>query len=298
MRIEQRLAFIGFGEAAQAFTAGWKSEVELEICAYDIKTDQASTRHAKQEDYRRTGVHSASSATDAVSQADVIISAVTADAVLDAAASVLPALTSRQLYVDINSAAPDRKCKAARMIASQGAAYVDVAVMAPVQSGRHRTPLLIGGPGARRIESLFRRLDMNFEVVSDEVGYASTVKMVRSVMVKGLEGLVIECMLAGVAAGVDRHLLISLDSSFPGMEWEKLAGYMLERAITHGRRQAAEMRDVAVTLNDMGLGSSMAAASAERLQWLADMDLGRVFPYGLPDNYLALAETVLARIKQ
>lgn len=293
-RFSETIAFIGFGEAGQALADGWRSVAELEIRAYDIKTDDRRTRRTKMDDYARHAVTPALSAAEAAEGADIVVSAVTADAVLDAADSVLPALGEGQLYLDINSAAPSKKRAAAERICEAGGSYVDVAVMAPVHPGRHRTPLLIGGPGAKRIEALFERLGMNFEIVSDRVGDASTVKMVRSVMIKGIESLTIECILAAVEAGIDDRILDSLEKSFPGMDWKRRAGYMLERVVRHGERRAAEMREVAATLEDMGIGGTMASATAERQQWLADLAPAARFPDGIPDDYRVLAATILA----
>lgn len=293
-RLSERIAFIGFGEAGQAFAEGWRTEAELDIRAYDIKTDDALTRDGKLEDYARYAVTPAQSAVEAASGADIIVSAVTAGATEEAAESVFPVLSGGQLYLDVNSAAPSRKRRAADRIAEAGGSYVDVAVMAPVRPNRHRTPLLIGGPGAGHVESLFKRLNMNFEVVSEKVGDASTVKMVRSIMIKGIESLTVECMLAAVKAGIDDRILASLEKSFPGMNWKKRAGYMLERVAMHGQRRAEEMREVAVTVVDMGIGGTMAAATAERQQWVADLDLAARFPDGVPDDYLVLANAILA----
>lgn len=292
--LNETVAFIGFGEAGQALAEGWRTEADIEIRAYDIKTDDPATREAKLRDYARHAVTPALSATAAASGADIVVSAVTADAVLDAAESVLPVIGPGQLYLDINSAAPRRKRRASERIAEAGASYVDIAVMAPVHPSLHRTPLLIGGPGARRVEPLFGRLNMNFEVISDRVGDASTVKMVRSVMMKGLESLIVECVLAAVTAGIDDRILDSLEKSFPGMDWRTRAGYMLERVVRHGERRAAEMREVAATLEDLGIGGTMAAATAERQQWLADLSPAGRFPDGIPEDYRRIAEGVLA----
>ena len=293
-RLSETIAFIGFGEAGQAFAEVWRTEADVDIRAYDIKTDDALTRDGKLQDYARHRVTPAQSAVEAASGADIIVSAVTAGATEDAAESVLPALSGGQLYLDVNSAAPSRKRRAAERIAEAGGDYVDVAVMAPVRPNLHRTPLLIGGPGAGQAESLFKRLGMKFEVVSDRVGDASTVKMVRSIMIKGIESLTVECMLAAVKAGIDDRILASLENSFPGMNWRKRAGYMLERVAMHGQRRAEEMREVAVTVEDMGLGGTMAAATAERQQWVADLDPAGLFPDGVPDDYLVLANAILA----
>ena len=293
-RLSETIAFIGFGEAGQALAEGWRSEADMEIRAYDIKTDDRRTRDDKMDDYARHAVKPAMSAVEAAEGADIVISAVTADAVLDAADSVLSALGDGQLYLDINSAAPSKKRRASERIAEAGGCYVDVAVMAPVNPALHRTPLLIGGPGAGRIEPLFTRLDMNFEIISEIVGDASTVKMVRSVMIKGIESLTVECILAAVKAGIDGRILDSLEKSFPGMDWKRRAGYMMERSAKHGERRAAEMREVAATLDDMGIGGTMATATAERQQWMADLAPAKSFPDGIPDDYFVLAQTILA----
>jgi hypothetical protein len=66
-------------------------------------------------------------------------------------------------------------------------------------------------------------------------------------------------------------VLASLQETFPGIDWEKLAGYMLERVVSHGQRRAAEMREVSETLRSIGMEPTMAAATAARQQWLADL---------------------------
>lgn len=296
--MDRRFAFIGFGEAGQALSRGWRGEADFPIQAFDIKTDDAALIDAKLADYAALAVTPKMTAIDAAADADVIVSAVTADAVLDAADSVVPGLKPGVLYLDINSAAPERKREAARRVGAAGADYVDVAVMAPVNPKLHKTPLLIGGPGAARAEPLLRRLGMLFEVVSQRVGDASTIKMVRSVMIKGLESLTVECLCAAVKAGIDGRILESLATSFPEMNWPLRAGYMMERMVSHGARRAAEMREVAQTMDDLGIGGTMAAATAVRQQWIADMDLGADFPDGPPRDYHVLAEAILAKLNR
>ncbi len=295
--IPERIAFIGFGEAAQAMTKGWRTAVHVSVSAYDIKTDDPVAQAAKLDDYKRLDVRPCESAAQAVAGADVVFSAVTAGAVLDAARSALPALKKGQPYLDINSASPKRKRLADDMVGDCGALYTDVAVMMPVREKLHRTPLLIAGPGAKAAEDLLRRLRMNFETISDRTGDASTIKMVRSVMIKGLESLTAECVLAAVQTGIHERILDSLEESFPGMEWRQRAGVMLGRMIEHGRRRAEEMLEVAATLDDLGLGGTMAMATARRQAWVAGLDAGRDFGGALPDDYLVLAKALLERQK-
>jgi 3-hydroxyisobutyrate dehydrogenase-like beta-hydroxyacid dehydrogenase len=143
--------------------------------------------------------------------------------------------------------------------------------MAPVAPYLHKVPCLIGGPGAAALAPRAAALGMKMDFVSAEVGQASAIKMFRSIVVKGLESILVESMVAASEYGVEDRVLASLQKTFPGIEWEKLAGYMIERVVSHGKRRAAEMREVAATLEGIGLEPIMAAASASRQQWVADL---------------------------
>jgi len=148
---------------------------------------------------------------------------------------------------------------------------VDVAVMGAVAPTLHKVPCLAGGPGAEAFLPIARALGMRIEFVSAQVGQASAIKMFRSIMIKGLEALFLESMLAASEYGVEARVLASLKETYPALDWEKLSGYMIERVVSHGRRRAAEMREVAATLEEIGLAPLMAGATAERQQWLAEL---------------------------
>jgi 3-hydroxyisobutyrate dehydrogenase-like beta-hydroxyacid dehydrogenase len=175
-----------------------------------------------------------------------------------------------------------------------GAAYVDVAVMSPVHPALHRTPLLVGGPGGATLMPHLAALGMRAEYVDAETGRASAVKMVRSILVKGIEALLVEAMVTGAAHGVNARVLASLDRSHPGWDWSRMAGYSIERVVSHGARRAAEMREVAATVAEIGLDPRMAAATAERQQWVAELGVADRFPGAAP----AELEPLLAAIAQ
>jgi 3-hydroxyisobutyrate dehydrogenase-like beta-hydroxyacid dehydrogenase len=220
---------------------------------------------------RSLGVALAGDHVEAVRDADLVFLAVTASSSLQAAESCLPGLKKGQLFLDINSVSPQRKIETAALVAPTGAAYVDVAVMAPVAPYLHKVPCLIGGPGAAALAPRALALGMKMELVAVEVGQASAIKMFRSIVVKGLEAILVESMTASSEYGVEARVLASLQETFPGIDWEKLSGYMIERVVSHGARRAAEMREVAATLEGIGLEPTMAAASAVRQQWIADL---------------------------
>jgi len=261
-----RLCFIGFGEAGQALAAGLAENGLDGIAAWDILfpgPDGKKLRAAG----AAIGVRLAASAQDAVRGSDMIVSAVTAASSLEAAQSVEPHLDG-QVFLDINSVSPGRKQETAKHLAG-ATRYVDVAVMAPVHPARHRTPMLLAGPHAEAIEPLLKELGMNATFAGPAIGAAAAIKMVRSVMVKGLEALTYECFVAAARAGVTDQVMASLAKSFPGLDWSKTIAYNLERMAHHGARRAAEMEEVADTLRELGLEPLMALATAQRQRHMA-----------------------------
>jgi 3-hydroxyisobutyrate dehydrogenase-like beta-hydroxyacid dehydrogenase len=269
--MSERIAFIGFGEAGQTISRGLLGAGKPAIRTYDILFDEAANGGKLKRAAEALGVAIARDHADAVREADLVFLAVTASSSLEAARSCLRGLRRGQLFLDINSVSPQRKIDTAALVAPTGAAYVDVAVMAPVAPYLHKVPCLIGGPGAAALVPRALSLGMKMELVSAQVGQASAIKMFRSIVVKGLEALFIESMLAASEYGVESRVLASLQETFPGIDWEKLSGYMIERVVSHGMRRAAEMREVAATLEGIGIEPIMAAASAARQQWLADL---------------------------
>ncbi|HEX8446377.1 MAG TPA: DUF1932 domain-containing protein [Sphingomonas sp.] len=256
----QRLAYIGFGEAGMAFAAGLRGGV-----AYDRKTDLAETAQAKRDDYAARGVTGADSSDAAVAGATLILSLVTADQALAAARAAAAAITPGALFCDLNSVAPDTKRAAAAIIMAAGGRYVDVAVMAPVDPAGRAVPLLIAGPHAAAARVALATAGFTrARVLDGPVGAASSVKMIRSVMVKGLEALTTECFLAAEAAGVLDEVAASLDASWPGTDWAAKADYNLDRMMVHGLRRAAEMEEVVKTLDVLGTGSAMTRGTVAR----------------------------------
>ena len=269
--MSERIAFVGFGEAGQTISRGLLVEGKPAIRAYDILFDDAADAGKLKRAAEALGVAIARDHADAVREADLVFLAVTAASSLQAAKSCLPGLMQGQLFLDVNSVSPQRKIETAALVAPTGAAYVDVAVMAPVAPYLHKVPCLIGGPGATALVPRALALGMKMEFVSAQVGQASAIKMFRSIVVKGLEAILVESMTASSEYGVEARVLASLQETFPGIDWEQLSGYMIERVVSHGKRRAAEMREVAATLEGIGLEPTMAAATAVRQQWIADL---------------------------
>jgi 3-hydroxyisobutyrate dehydrogenase-like beta-hydroxyacid dehydrogenase len=118
---------------------------------------------------------------------------------------------------------------------------------------------------------------MEAKPVSDQLGVASAIKMCRSVMIKGLEALVIESYTTARAYGVEDHVLPTLAETFPSIDWQKQGAYFFSRVVQHGKRRAEEMREAANTVREAGFDPFMAQAIADKQQWIADQAADRVF---------------------
>lgn len=261
------LALIGFGEAGSTFAlAGdWRAHV------FDIKTqtDAAAQMHARYADFGVTGAETLS---DALAGAALVLSLVTADQALAAAAAAAACLPRGAIFCDMNSVAPDTKRAAAQAIATAGGRYVDVAVMAPVHPARLGVPLLLSGPDAAAGEAALAALGFtNIRVVGDDIGRASTIKMLRSVIFKGMEALTAECVLACHRADVLDEVLASL-----GAEWPALADYRLDRMMVHGVRRAAEMEESAKTLTALGVEPLMTRGTIARQRALGSLQISPI----------------------
>ncbi|OYZ29435.1 MAG: 6-phosphogluconate dehydrogenase, partial [Novosphingobium sp. 16-62-11] len=201
----------------------------------------------------------------ALSDADLVFSLVTADSALPAAQDFAALLKPGAIWCDMNSVAPDTKRAAAKAIEAEGGRYVDVAVLAPVNPARMNVPLLISGAHGSEAEALLRAAGFaKTRVVGDEIGRASAIKMIRSVMVKGIEALTAEMMLAATKAGVVDEVLSSLDASEKAQSWFERAEYNVERMTTHGLRRAAEMEESAKTLEALGVEPLMTSGTVKR----------------------------------
>ncbi len=264
------VAFVGFGEAGGILG----EELAKRGCvvrAFDILFDSPRDRERLLARCTDAGVVPAPTLADAVRDAVLVVSAVTADAARDVARDAGSLLQAGQTFLDINSVSPDAKRANAALVEAHGAHYVEAAVMAPVPPLRLAVPMLLGGATAATLAPALNALGLNTRAVADEIGVASAIKMCRSIVVKGIEALAVECLLTARRHGAEDAVLASLTASFPGMGWElDRPDYWISRVAEHGRRRAAELREVAATVQAAGMEPTMASAIARRQDALVD----------------------------
>ena len=295
------VGLVGYGEVGRILAEDLRKQ-DVKVSAYDIKLGGEQAGPLR--DHAGTfGVELASSHAELAATADLIVSAVTASQAVPVANACAPAVKKGAWFLDFNSASPGAKRRAAGLIDGAGGRYVEGAVMTSVPPYRIKVPLLLGGGGARDLAPLLVELGFAAKVASDQLGIASAVKMCRSIMIKGLEAMVIESFTTARAYGVEDAVLASLAETFPGINWEKQGAYFFQRVIEHGRRRSEEVREVAETVREIGLTPWSAQGTAERQAWVADLaDEGLFGPKGTKEfakspDWRTEADRILGMIK-
>jgi 3-hydroxyisobutyrate dehydrogenase-like beta-hydroxyacid dehydrogenase len=279
------IGFVGFGEAGSTIGNGLKSAGVDRLFAYDIATDSADRGPQIKQRAAEAGATLVAGSAELAGAVDVIFSTVTSSSALDAARQTAPFLTPRHTYADLNSVSPALKRDIDDVIGATGASFVEAAVMAPVSPYGHRVPMLIGGPSAQRFVDLMTPLGMRLEAIDGRVGKAAAVKMCRSIVVKGIEALLAECVLGASQYDADAKVFASLQETWPGIDWKQLADYTMGRVVVHGERRAREMEEVAETLRAIGVDPIMAEATARRQEWSAKLGLRKHFGPDGPATY-------------
>jgi 3-hydroxyisobutyrate dehydrogenase-like beta-hydroxyacid dehydrogenase len=289
------VGFIGFGEAGSTIARGLRAAGIDTLSAFDIKTHTADfgpAIHDRAGDSRTALLESPAAV---VHSSDIIFSTVTSSSALDAAAGAARFLESRHLYADLNSVSPAMKIEIDRVVGRSGASFVEVAVMAPVLPYGHKVPMLINGPGAPAFAAAMMPFGLRLQLLDGaKVGSAAAVKMCRSIVVKGLEALLFECVMGASKFDADELVWASLEETFPGIAWKKLADYTSGRVVVHGERRAREMEEVAETLRAIGVDPIMAEATARRQDWSARLDLRSRFGPEGPRTYQDVLDVIAA----
>ncbi|NIQ94907.1 MAG: NAD(P)-dependent oxidoreductase, partial [Desulfuromonadales bacterium] len=257
---------IGFGEVGRTLAEDL-SKAEAELSAFDILF--ANPDSAPSKALAQTSVRVGLDTEDTVREAELIISAVTAASDIDVARAAASGIAKGAFFLDLNSVSPAVKHEGQKIIEEAGGRYVEAAVMTPIEGKRIASPMLLGGIHSEEFLARAGPLGFSAEIFSQEIGQASAAKMCRSVIIKGVEALISESMLAARGYGVEKAVLDSLSDLLPNPDWEEFAAYLISRALQHGVRRAEEMREAAKTVEETGIEPFMASATVQRQDWSA-----------------------------
>jgi 3-hydroxyisobutyrate dehydrogenase-like beta-hydroxyacid dehydrogenase len=278
-----RLGIVGYGEVGRVFAAGLRKAGVSDLTVWDLKFIDPAKGPEPLAHAQVAGAVAADSVAALCAGRQLIVSAVTASNTLAVAEAVALHIAPGAFFLDLNSASPGTKQQAAALIHARGARYVEAGVMTSVPPYGIAVPMLLGGPHAATLAPVLHGWGMDAKPVSDQLGVASAIKMCRSVMIKGLEALVMESYATARHYGVEDHVLPTLAETFPSIDWQKQGSYFFSRVVQHGQRRAEEMRESARTVGEAGMAPLMASAIADKQQWVADLAREGIFQ-GLPQD--------------
>lgn len=239
-----RIAVIGLGEAGSLIAGGLR-DAGLDVIGFDLAVPPHPT------------VPVAETVEEAVAGADLVISINSSTVALTVAEQVAPLLEPGAIYADLNTGTPALKRKLAAVFPE--GAFADVAIMKPVPGLAEKVPMGVAGTGAQRFVSLLVPFGLDLEYVSDVAGEAAARKLIRSILAKGMAGVLIDCLWAAESMGLQdwayQEILHEFDSSTRETAQRYLSG-----TAQHVKRRQIEMMDVVEMLNDSRYESTMVPA--------------------------------------
>jgi 3-hydroxyisobutyrate dehydrogenase-like beta-hydroxyacid dehydrogenase len=294
------IGFIGFGEAASCFTKHFAKQGIESIYVYC----SGNTNYPPySEEFKRTvtehGATLVNSMKELLEKVDVVFSAVLVANSLDVGLEIAQGIRPETLVVDINASTPSAKVKVADAVKAAGGQFVDSNLMGAVSIYGATVPLYSSGDGAERFDKLFKPMGLEIENAGPKAGAAAAVKMLRSVVTKGMEALIIEAMTAAALAGVRREAWKGICGPMDATVFSKFADMCIMTDVLHAERRAIEMDGAAETVRDLGLDPLMAEATAARLRASASLGLKSEFAkkekYTVDDVLTAYANKAISR---
>jgi 3-hydroxyisobutyrate dehydrogenase-like beta-hydroxyacid dehydrogenase len=247
------IAILGLGEAGSIFAN--------DLCALGIAVsgwDPLPKRSLHK------NVRFAASNADAAKDADIIFSVNLLSASEVIAKEVLPVLNAGKIYAEMNTSSPQKKMAVDEILKPSGVQYVDLAIMAPVPPKGIKTPFLLSGPGAKLLKEKLEGYNLNIEVLSETTGDASTKKLLRSIVYKGVAAVICEAMEAGKAFDAEDYIREQISLVIGGNN--ELIDRFLEGSYTHAERRIHEMDAVVSMLQNKNIEPFMSQAATSNLK--------------------------------
>lgn len=257
-----RIGVFGLGEAGSLIAA--------DLAAAGVMT----TSYDPAEVITPEGVKRVPDPAAAVADADIVIALTAGEDAMTAIKQALSQIPASALYADFSTNTAAAKKDMGEIAAGHGMAFVDIALMGTVPGKGLRTPALASGNGAARFVEIFSKLGMPVGRVSDVPGDAATRKLLRSVMMKGLAGAIIEAMRGAEKAGCSGWLWENLADEITRAD-EKLLARLVHGTEKHAKRRLHEMEASAALLKDLGIEPVITTGTVESLRRISDE--------GLPD---------------
>jgi len=289
-----RIGFIGFGEVASIFSAAMRSH-GAEVAAYDVLLDQKKGKETLQKRCRAEGIKFLP-LPDVVGNAEYVLSAVTTREAKKVAENCVPHLRHGQVYVDLNSTCPSVKVELGEVVRPSGADFVEGAVLGAVGAAGAATHVLTGGARGREAAEALTALGLHASFYSEEIGKASMFKMLRSIFSKGMEALILELLIAGKRAGIEKELWKDVSEFMSRNPFERVASNWTRSHAVACERRYDEMVQVRETMREIGLDPLLTMATEAFFDRSRALGLGKVFQEK-PESMEAVVEFIEHRLR-
>lgn len=270
------IALLGFGEAGSAIArglcadGGWRmsrddggpragDNAPRRLIAIDTALDRDARGIALGKAARALDVAIDASYTEALGEADLVICAVQGEHALEAATSAAPLLKKGAHYLDLCTVSGRMSDDDRAAIEAGGGRYIDVAVMGGFFSQGIKAPMLVAGEDAGEAVAWMNANGFETRLLGPRPGSASSVKMLRSTLVKGIEALGVEALVAARRQGILEELLGCLADA-DAMTLRGFVGMLVQTHVVHAHRRWEEMGLVAQTLRETGVDPLMTEA--------------------------------------
>lgn len=270
------IALLGFGEAGSAIArglcieGGWRGaprstpakpgdNAPRRVIAIDTALDKDARGTALGKTARALDVAIEGHYTAALGEADLVISAVQGEFAHDAAAAAAPLLKKGAHFLDLCTITGKMSDEDRVAIETGGGRYVDVAVMGGFFKQGIKAPMLVAGEEAEAAVAWMNANGFEAKLLGPKPGSASSVKMLRSVLVKGIEALGVEALVTAQRQGILDEVLGCLGDA----DEATLGGFigmLVQTHIVHAHRRWEEMGLVARTLRETGVDPLMTEA--------------------------------------
>lgn len=271
--VDVRIGFVGFGEAARVFAGGLRGRVASMVAFCQGARNHPPYTPAFRSEAERLGVRLVDSTEALAREATVVVSAVATAAARQVAEDVARFLGPGHLFVDVNAVPPAVKESMAARVTVQGARFVDAELMGAASLYGFTVPLYVSGDGAEAFAALLGPLGLEITLVPGAASAAATLKMLRSVVTKGMEAVIVEAMFAAFRAGVPREAFAAVTEPMNTLRFSDFATMCLTSDPIHAERRAEEMKHVAEVVRALGVEPIMTEAARRRLEWSARFGL-------------------------
>lgn len=284
-RRQIRLGLIGYGEVGRGIAAGLRSAGLETVAAYDTGAFEGAFSILKQEHARAAGVEIAESPEALALRADYIVSVVPATACAAAADAIAGHLGPRHAYLDLVSATPAVKLRIAENLSRNGVGVADGGIMSSPLHDGHRILIKVSGPAAQAFSDSLGPWGMRIEIVGQTLGAATGIKILRSVVMKGLEALLHECAVGSERYGIRAEVLETISEFMDERPFAETAKFLLRSGVIHAGRRAGEAAMATEALAEAGVDAVMTRATAQTLRTIADLGLKEHFGGIVPDDH-------------